>query len=250
MALTIQALKVGTVHGFSQAALTFSRGHFTKVDFAIYMFLVKGGDQLLLVDTGPGTPAEVKERHGFEMTQLESEEPRAALATAGVQPEDIEVVINTHLHWDHCSNNDLFPNAQILVQGSELHYALHPLPTGRASYERKPGITPFWTRALDRTIGRDGDYEVMPGVEVVCLPGHTPGSQGVLVHAVSKKYLIAGDCISCYANWEGDASVAHIPSGSFTNLDDYFRSFHKIEALDCQVIPSHDLAVAEHPNFE
>lgn len=138
MALTIQALKVGTVHGFSQSALTFSRGHFTKVDFAIYMFLVRGGEKLVLVDTGPGTPAEVKERHGFDMTQLPGEEPRAALAKAGARPEDIEIVVNTHLHWDHCSNNDLFTNAQILVQGSELRYAANPLPTGLASYERKP----------------------------------------------------------------------------------------------------------------
>ncbi len=174
MALTIQALKVGTVHGFSQAALTFSRGHFVEVDFAIYMFLVRGGDKLVLVDTGPGTPAEVRERHGFTMTQLPDEEPRAALAKAGVQPEDVEIVVNTHLHWDHCSNNDVFTNAQIFVQGSELHYAAHPLPTGRASYERKPGMAPAWTRAFDRTFGRDGDYELIPGVEVVTLPGHTP----------------------------------------------------------------------------
>ncbi|MFD4351158.1 N-acyl homoserine lactonase family protein [Nocardia sp. NPDC058518] len=249
MALTVQALKVGTVHGFSQAALTFSRGQFEGIDFAIYMFLVRGGDKLLLVDTGPGTPAEVKERHGFDMTQLPDEEPRAALAKAGVKPEDIEVVVNTHLHWDHCSNNDLFTNAQILVQGSELHYAAHPLPTGRASYERKPGMSPAWAKAFGRTVGRDGDYELMPGVDVVTLPGHTPGSQGVLVQA-SKRYLIAGDCISCYANWEGDAGIAHIPSGSFTSLEDYFRTFDKIEGFGCAVIPSHDLTVADHPFFD
>jgi N-acyl homoserine lactone hydrolase len=250
MTLTIRALKVGTVHGFSQAALTFSRGHFDRVDFAIYMFLVEGGDRLLLVDTGPGTPSEVQERHGFTMTQLPEEEPRAALAAVGVAPEDIELVVNTHLHWDHCSNNHLFTRARIHVQSRELDYALSPLPTGQASYERKPGITPTWVKALDRTVGRDGDYELIPGVRVVTLPGHTPGSQGVLVQAASARYLIAGDCISCYANWEGDASLAHIPSGSFTSLEDYFRTFDKIEGLDCRVVPSHDLTVADHPFFD
>jgi N-acyl homoserine lactone hydrolase len=235
MSLSVQALKVGTVHGFSQAALTFARGHFTEVDFAIYMFLVRGADKLVLVDTGPGSPAEVKERHGFDMTQLASEEPLTALEAAGVRPEDVDIVVNTHLHWDHSSNNHLFPRAQVFVQPSELHYALDPLPTGRASYERKPGMTPTWTKALDRTVARSGDYELLPGVDVVTLPGHTPGSQGVVVRAATASYLVAGDCISCYANWEGDASLAHVPSGSFTNLDDYFRTFDKIEGLDCVV---------------
>lgn len=110
-------------------------------------------------------------------------------------------------------------------------------------------MTPVWTKAFGRMLGRDGDYELVPGVQVVTLPGHTPGSQGVLVQAVSTRYLIAGDCVSCYANWEGDASVAHIPSGSFTNLDDYFHSFDKIEGFDCDVIPSHDLTVADHPVY-
>jgi N-acyl homoserine lactone hydrolase len=250
MPLTIQALKVGTVHGFSQAALTFARGHFSRVDFAIYMFLVRGADRLLLVDTGPGSPTEVKERHGFDMTQLPDEVPEVALARAGVRFEDVDLVVNTHLHWDHCSNNDLFTNAQILVQGSELNYAMNPLPTGRASYERKPGMTPVWTRALGRTVARDGDYNLLPGVRVVTLPGHTPGSQGVLVQAASKKYLIAGDCVSCYANWKGDTAIPHIPSGSFTNLAHYFETFDKIEGFECDVIPSHDLAVANHPIFE
>jgi N-acyl homoserine lactone hydrolase len=249
MSLTIQALKVGTVHGFSRASLTYNRGHFDVTDFAIYMFLVTGGEKLLLVDTGPGTPAEVKERHGFTMTQTPEEEPRAALANAGVRPEDIEIIVNTHLHWDHCTNNDLFPNAKILVQDAELKYAVNPYPPGRASYERRPGMVPVWTKALGSTEGRSGDYDLMRGARVVTLPGHTPGSQGVLVQGASKRYLIAGDCVSCYANWTGDASLAHIPSGSFTSLGDYMSTFDKIELLDCEVIPSHDLTVAEHPIF-
>lgn len=249
MRLTIRALKVGTVHGFSQAALTFGRGHFDMVDFAIYMFLVTGGDKLVLVDTGPGTPEEVKERHGFDMTRTPEQDPRAALEQVGVRPEDVEIVVNTHLHWDHCSNNDLFTNATILVQDTELKYAVNPLAPGRASYERRPGMVPGWIKSLGSTEARAGDYDLIRGVRVVALPGHTPGSQGVLVQAATKKYLIAGDCVSCYANWTGDASLAHIPSGSFTDLDAYMSTFDKIDLLDCAVIPSHDLTVASHPIF-
>src|SRR3972149_878825 len=54
--------------------------------------------------------------------------PLAALARLGIRPEDIDIVINTHLHWDHCYNNHLFPRATIYAQRAELQYAIAPLP--------------------------------------------------------------------------------------------------------------------------
>ena len=89
----------------------------------------------------------------------------------------------------------------------------------------------------------------MPGVSVGHLRGNTPGSQGVLVTAGSRRYLIAGDCIDQNDNWTGDEKLRHIPSGSFTNLHDYMNSFGKIEQLGCDVIPSHDFAVLKEGTF-
>jgi N-acyl homoserine lactone hydrolase len=63
----------------------------------------------------------------------------------------------------------------------------------------------------------------------------------------TRRYLIAGDCVSCYGNWTGDADLARIPSGPFTSLEDYTSTFEKIELLDCEVMPSHDLTVAGYP---
>ncbi|HEY4421635.1 MAG TPA: MBL fold metallo-hydrolase, partial [Pseudonocardia sp.] len=94
-----------------------------------------------------------------------------------------------------------------------------------------------------------GDVEIAPGVEVVALPGHTPGSQGVLVTSGGERYLLAGDTCDTMANWEGDDRLAHIPSGSFTNLLDYMDSFAKMDRLGAEVIPSHDPAVLEIAEF-
>jgi N-acyl homoserine lactone hydrolase len=84
---------------------------------------------------------------------------------------------------------------------------------------------------------------------VVSLPGHTPGSQGVLVETDAGPFLLAGDTVDTYENWEGNSQVEHIPSGIHTDLFQYFDSFRKIEHLGCEVIPSHDAAVLERGPF-
>ena len=68
--------------------------------------------------------------------------------------------------------------------------------------------------------------------------------------AEGASHLIAGDCVSWYANWHGDQRLNHIPVGSFTNLHDYMSSFRKIEELQCEVIPSHDPEVAARGSFD
>ena len=250
MALKIRPLHVGTLTGFTRAAVTYQRGYTDPVDVVVLMFLITGGEHPVLVDTGTGTPEQARELHGIGLTRPPEQEPLAALAAAGVDPAEIKTVVNTHLHWDHCSNNDLFPNARIFVQKSELAYAVDPLEPNLKTYERRPGTQPGWVRAIGAMSTVAGDAELLPGISLVHLPGHTPGSQGVLVRAGNTSYLIAGDCVSCQANWDGDELVSHIPSGGFTNLHDYMDSFAKIERLDCVVIPSHDPVVLEHEIFQ
>lgn len=84
---------------------------------------------------------------------------------------------------------------------------------------------------------------------MVALPGHTPGSQGVVVEAATKRYLLAGDCIDLYENWAGDDEAEHIPSGFFTDIVAYEHSLKRIEELGCEVIPSHDPLVVQRREF-
>lgn len=249
MALKIEALHVGTLKSVPTASITYHRGFGETMDLAMIMFLVTGGDHPVVVDTGTGTPEYTRTHHGYDLLRPAEQEPLAVLERAGVDPATVGTVVNTHLHWDHCSNNDLFPNARIVVQKAELEYAVDPLQPNLKAFERLPGINPPWVRALDRIETVTGDTDLMPGLSVVHLPGHTPGSQGVLVQGEATTYLLAGDCVDVHHNWKGDASLSHIPSGSFTNLHHYMDSFARIERIGCEVVPSHDLAVVEKGTF-
>ncbi|MET8352586.1 N-acyl homoserine lactonase family protein [Micromonospora sp. NPDC005206] len=250
MGWTIQALHVGTLVDFPRAALTYHRGFGEVHDVAMIMFLITGGPHPVIVDTGTGDEETTRRLHGYTLERTPAQHPLAALEAAGVDPADVGTVINTHLHWDHSSNNHVFPNARIVVQKAELAYAVDPLEPNLAAFERQPGVTPAWVEALGRTTTVEGDVEILPGISVVHLPGHTPGSQGVLVDGASgQRHLLAGDCVDLHANWQGDAKLSRIPSGSFTDLAAYMESFRKIERLGVNVIPSHDVEVVKQGTF-
>lgn len=250
MSWTIRALHVGTLLGFPKAALTYHRGFGETQDAAMTMFLITGGEHPVIVDTGTRDEETTSRLHGYALERREEQHPLAVLEAHGVDPADVGTVINTHLHWDHCSNNELFPNARIVVQKEELAYAVDPLEPNLAAFERQPGVTPAWVPSIGRMTTVDGDADLLPGISVVHLPGHTPGSQGVVVEGKSgQRHLLAGDCIDLHDNWKGDAKLSHIPSGSFTDLAAYMESFKKIERLDANVIPSHDPAVIKQGVF-
>jgi N-acyl homoserine lactone hydrolase len=247
--LKITPLCVGSIVGMPQPAITYMSGWGRQHTSAMIMFLIAGGEAPIIVDTGTLDPEWTKKYHHYDLVRDPEQEAGRVLRKAGVDPGDVAVVINTHLHWDHCSNNALFSEANFYIQARELAYAANPLPIHRAAFEKVRGIRPPWLEVWDRIETVDGDGEIVPGVSVVSLPGHTPGSQGVLVDAGDTRYLLAGDCIDTYENWDGNQQTPHIPSGSHTDLFEYYSSFDKIEKLGCEVIPSHDPAVVEHGEF-
>lgn len=248
MTLTITAVSVGRVFGLHKPSLTYLRGWGETLDIPLIMFVIQGGKAPVIVDTGADLDRAVK-HHGIRMEQTPEERPEAALSALGVDPAEVGVVVNTHLHWDHSSNNHLFPNARIIVQQREVDYASNPVPWHRRQFEHVPELAAAWRRAEDRIDAIDGDAEVAPGVSVIALPGHTPGSQGVVVEAETRRYLLAGDCIDLYENWAGDAQAEHIPSGFFTDIVAYNDSLERIEKLGCEVIPSHDPLVVRRREF-
>lgn len=114
----------------------------------------------------------------------------AALAGKGIGPADIDMVFLTHAHWDHVQNVDVFDRAPLLLHPDEFEYSLNPHPREFAM--------PPWTRSLlERQTVRqvvEGD-ELIPGVKVVELPGHTVGSIGLAVETSSGCAVIAGDAL-------------------------------------------------------
>jgi len=103
----------------------------------------------------------------------------------------IDLVVNTHLHFDHCGGNHLFAGTPIHVQRQELHDALNEDDYTIREWVQAPGL---------RFGQHEGDYELLPGVRVVATPGHTRGSQVVVVELDDGPVVIAGDT----AVWFGE----------------------------------------------
>lgn len=249
MTLRIHALATGVLRNFPTAALTYQRGWGQVQDIPQIMFVITGGAHPVVVDTGTPEPEYVRRHHGYDFARPDDEHPVAALARLGVEPADVRVVINTHLHWDHCGNNHLFTNARVLVQAAELAFARDPLEPCRAAFENTDQIDPPWLPVEHLFDVVHGNVEVAPGISLVHLPGHTPGSQGVLVETAAGRFLIAGDCVNLYRNWAGDGTVRHIVNGSFTDLRAHLHSYATIETLGAEVIPSHDPLVVARGVF-
>jgi N-acyl homoserine lactone hydrolase len=142
----------------------------------VYVHVIDHPDARVLVDTG--------------MTELHPAvadmDPRLTplCAQADFDLASIDVVVNTHLHFDHCGGNRLFTGKSIYVQGAELDDA-----RSQVDY-----TIPEWVDAPDvQYVPVDGEFELLPGLRLVPAPGHTRGSQLVVVETSGRPFVVCGD---------------------------------------------------------
>src|SRR5688500_6684877 len=161
-----------------------------RIQLGMRCLLIEHDSGLILIDSGAGNKETEKfhDIYGIEnagangRTALED-----ALAEAGFAPEDVGLVINTHLHFDHGRGNTYrdphgeirasFPNARYVVQRGEYHCATHTNERTAASYFAHNFVPLNESGRFDFV---DGEREIVPGVRVIPTPGHVPFHHGIL----------------------------------------------------------------------
>ncbi len=168
---------------------------------------IGGATKKIVVDTGPPDMERTLKYHPYAKTDENRPDQNmvSQLAKAGVKPEEIDLVILTHLHWDHVGDVSKFSNAQFICSKEELRFALDPLPCLYVAYEAlQIGMQPEYLKIIDRmkTVEME-QTEILDGISVIPLPGHSPGSIGVVVETEKGPYVITGDAVPKYGNLQG-----------------------------------------------
>jgi N-acyl homoserine lactone hydrolase len=213
-----------------QGIMTYLKGYGKRIWIPIYAFLVDGGDEKILVDTGLEqfvVPEHVGREYGLDILEFED-----ALQTLGLKPEDIDVIIHTHLHNDHCENDYKCTRAKIVVQKVEYDFFLNPHPLDHRYY-------PDLLDGLDLELV-EGDTVFRDGIELIFTPGHTPGGQSVAIRTSAGRAIITGFCCNDLNFPPTGPAVA---SGVHTDALAAYESAQKIRGMADILIPLHDLSI-------
>jgi glyoxylase-like metal-dependent hydrolase (beta-lactamase superfamily II) len=170
-----------------------------RIRLAANSLLVREAGKNIVVETGNGTKWDPKLRDIYGIQ--EGDPLRDSLSKVGVAPEKVEMVINTHLHFDHAGGNTrvvdgrdvpTFPNAQYVVQRAELEHAMNPTERDRASYFADRFVP---VSEADQWRLVDGDVEIVPGISVTRIPGHNADIQAVKISGGNRTVIFVADML-------------------------------------------------------
>lgn len=224
----------------------------------IHAWYATDGETRILFDSGMPSVAENKRRLAVESTGGGSEALTAALAACGTAPEQIDLLVLSHLHFDHAWNLELFPEACVIVQRDEMIHAMDPSATQRIYYLREilPALLARKRPARLRLI--DGDHDLVPGFRLLKVPGHTPGMQAAIVSTARGKVGLVSDLGDSYRCWyPADPRASDQPmrfmAGSFlpgairTESERCYQdSMARVLAEADIIVPAHDPRIPRH----
>jgi len=176
-----------------------------RIPMGMRCLLVEHDVGLVLIDTGAGNKENARFYEIYGIDNRGTTGPTAledGIRAAGHAPEDVSIVINTHLHFDHAGGNTYrdesgairpsMPNARYVVQRGEHHFATHLNERTAASYFAH-NYEPL--RAAGRLDLVEGEREIVPGITVLPTPGHVPFHQSVLLRSKGETALYLGDLV-------------------------------------------------------
>ena len=227
-----------------------------RIQLGMRCLLIEHPDGLVLIDTGAGNKEDqkFKEIYGMEL-QVDAPEQRAdetaleaGIRAAGFTPENVKVVISTHLHFDHAGGNTrrnadaqvvpTFANATYVVQEGEFGWATHTNERTSASYF-SPNFEPLKATGQLQLI--DGDVEIVRGITARKTPGHVPHHQSLLIDGGSERALFLGDVMP---------TVNHVPLPWIMGYDvEPLRTLESKRALLRDAAAENWLLIFEHDAF-
>jgi len=240
-----QVYAIRYAHHDRKAAENFIGGdpHDVLQPLDYYVWAIVGTSRALILDTG--FDAAMGKKRGREMIKPVHEGLRAL----GIDPGAVETVIVSHMHYDHVGNYDLFPRARYHLQDLEMAYA-----TGRCMchaamrvpFEVEDVIAMVRKVFTGRAVFHDGEDEIVPGVSVHHIGGHSKGLQCVRVNTRRGHVVLAADAAHLYAHLESGRvfpityNVAEVVEG--------YETLRKLATSREHVVPGHDpLVLARYP---
>ena len=205
-----------------------------RYPYAMFVWLVLGGERPIMVDTGPRSIEEINKGIASLVyeptTQRPGEDILSHLARNDVEPSDVSHLFLTHLHYDHVSNLHLFPNARIVVNKRGWEEA------NRRKATWVPGevLFPLREEWNDRLTLVE-DEEVLSGIRTFWMGGHTPCSQAVVVQTDLGRAAVAGDVVSLYANLD-----LNIPVGVAESFEECLAAMARVRRESDIILPGHD----------
>lgn len=173
-----------------------------RIRMGLNCLLIQTGRQNLLIETGIGEKFDDKLNDIYAVNH--STALPAELKKSGLELSDIHIVINTHLHFDHCGWNTLrkngkmvaaFSHARYYIQRGEWEHALHPTERDRASY-----VQDFFLAAESQTEFMDGNTQIIPGISVEVTPGHNRNMQCVRIESGGDTAYFISDLVPTQAH--------------------------------------------------
>ena len=205
-----------------------------------FVWLVRGQGREIVVDTG--FSAAMAAKRGREHLRC----PTEGLRLLGVEARSVQDVVITHLHYDHVGNFDLFPGATLHVQDLEMQYATgrymcHDCFRGAFEVEDVVGMV---RRVYEgRVRFHEGDAQLMPGVSLHLVGGHTMGLQAVRVATRRGAVVLASDASHLYANMEQARPFPIV--WSVADMVEGYRRLRELAQAPGHIIPGHDPLVLE-----
>jgi N-acyl homoserine lactone hydrolase len=235
MAYAITPLLTG-VRNPDQGIMTYQQGYGTSIWLPIWAFLVQGENKNILVDTGLDenelmTPAGFTEETGLEPRSI-----AACLTDLSLQPEDIDMVINTHLHDDHCGNNSLFPEAAFFAHRSEIDFCRNPHPLDHRYDD-------YFIEGISFN-ALEADREILPGLTLKHMPGHTVGTLSVEVQTGEGKAIITGFCCNS-RNFPANGPA--VCPGVHIDAIQAWESIQKVKQSGALIMPMHEINLKPVP---